>query len=90
MSDSQQPRQGFGTCVGKRNSAMNDDANPLYLKGFSSVNSPVFAKKSDTDECSVGATGNASSIDSNQLIDENYHREGHKPIFSSEGSVGKS
>ena len=89
MPDSQQPRQVFGTCIGKRNSSMNEDTNPLCVKGFASENSPIFAMKSDTDEYSIGVTANAPSIDSNQLIDENCHHEGHKAIFAGAASVGK-
>ena len=90
MSDSQQPRQVFGTCIGKRTSSISDDTNPICLKGFSTSNPPIFTKKGDNDECSVGATANSSIIDSNQLIDENCHHEGHKAIFSGAAPVGKS
>ena len=85
MPESQQQRQ----VLGKRNSSMNEDSNPLCLKGFASANSPIFTMKSNTDECSIGVTANESSIDSNQLIDENCHHEGHKAIFAGAASVGK-
>ena len=85
MPDSQQPRQFFG----KRTSSIHEDNNSLCLKGFSAANPPIFAIKGDTDESSIGATANASSFDSNQLIDENCHHEGHKAIFAGASPVGK-
>ena len=91
ISDTQQQRQVFGTCIGRRSSSISEENNPINLKGFTSENSPSTSiKKRGSDECSVLATTNASNMDSNQLIDENCHREGHRSVFSGAASVGNN
>ena len=86
ISDTQQ-RQVFVTCIGKGSSLSSEDNNQISPKGFSSENSSTPIKKHDNNDGTAVITSNASNVDSNQLIDENYRHEEHRPVFPST-SVG--
>ena len=86
ISDTQQ-RQVFVTCIGKGSSLSSEDNNQISPKGFSSENSSTPIKKQDNNSGSAVVTSSASNVDSNQLIDEKCHHEGHRTIFSA-ASVG--
>ena len=90
ISENQQQRLMFGTCIGK-SSITEDTPHPLNARGLASDSSASSVKKRDNDKSSMDVTPNASIVDSNQLIEENCHHEGHKNIYPAvgEASVGK-
>ena len=91
-SESQQHLIQRGSSIGKRSSSITEDtAHPLNARGLASDSSASSVKKRDNDKSSIDATPNASIVDSNQLIEENCHHEGHRNVYPAvgEASVGK-
>ena len=90
IPENQQQRLVYGTCIGK-NAIAEDTAHPLNARGLASDSSASSVKRRDNDKSTIDATPNASIVDSNQLIDENCHHEGHRNVYPAvgEASVGK-
>ena len=90
ISENQQQRLVYGTCIGK-NAIAEDTAHPLNARGLTSDSSVSSVKRRDNDKSSMDVTPNASIVDSNQLVEENCHHEGHRNVYPAAGepSVGK-
>ena len=86
ISDTQQ-RQVCVTSIGKGSNLSSQDNNQISQKGLASDISSTPTKKQDNIDSNDVHTSNASKVNSNQLIDENYHHEEHRTAFPST-SVG--